>query len=39
VRADGEELGGDPDLAAEIGEFDLFALLVDGIEVFSYLKP
>ena len=30
VRADREELGGDPDLAAQVGEFDRLVVLVDG---------
>ena len=30
VRADREELGGDPDLAAQVGELDRLVVLVDG---------
>ncbi|MCU0752148.1 MAG: hypothetical protein MUC40_03790 [Akkermansiaceae bacterium] len=39
VRADGEEFGGDPDFAAQVGEFHLRALLIDGSEIPGDFKP
>jgi hypothetical protein len=39
VGADGKKLGGDPDLAAEVGEFDGLVVLGGGGEVFGDFKP
>ena len=39
VRTNGEKLGGNPNLAFEIGEVDRFPLLVDGAEIARDRKP